>query len=290
MKRKLVSIVMWLIFIIGLALLLYPSVSDYWNSFHQTRAIATYQEKVKKLSPKETKQLWAKADQYNRELLTQVDRFTATKEHLEQYRQQLNIADDGLMAYLEIPAIRVSLPVYHGVDEAVLAVGVGHIFGSSLPVGGKSTHSVLSGHRGLPSAILLTNLDQLEKGDVFMVHVLDKTLTYQVDQIKTVTPPEFDDLNIVANQDYCTLVTCTPYGINSHRLLVRGTRIGSIYGPDISFITSDARKVSIYWTALAYGIPLLILLLSLLFSYDNWQSHRQRKKAEILLELKAKKD
>lgn len=290
MRKRFFSIFMWLILIIGISLLLYPTISEYWNSFHQTRAIATYQDKIKQLSPEEYKKIWADAKEYNRKLLQQPDRFTMTKKNRQLYDQQLAIADDGLMAYLEIPAIRVSLPVYHGTNEDILAIGVGHIFGSSLPVGGKTTHSVLSGHRGLPSAVLLTHLDQLEKGDVFMIHVLNKTLTYQVNQIKTVTPPEFDDLNIVQDKDYCTLVTCTPYGINTHRLLVRGTRIGSIYGPDISFITADARKVSLYWSALAYGIPLLILLLTILFSYDNWQSKRQRQKAQIWLQMQNEKN
>lgn len=286
MKKKLLNLVIWLVFLVGISLLLYPSISDYWNSYHQTKAIATYQKELKHLDTKDYQQILSQAKAYNKKLLQEPDRFIKNVERMKEYHSQLKIGNSSVMAYLEIPAIRVSLPVYHGVDEETLANGVGHIYGSSLPVGGASTHSVLSGHRGLPSAILLSDLDQLEKGDIFIIHVLNKVLTYQVDQIKTVLPPEFDDLNIVPNQDYCTLVTCTPYGINTHRLLVRGHRVANIYGADLSFVTAEAKKVSIYWAALAYGLPLLCMSLFLIFKYDQWQSSRNAKKIQLLLKNK----
>ena len=224
MRKHLTTIILILLLLTGLSLLLYPTVSDWWNSLHQSRAIAGYTEAVAGLDGDSYDTWWAGAREYNEGLPHKKDRYRMTGEEKEGYESQLNVAGNGIMGYIEIPHIKCSLPVYHGTDEAVLQVAVGHMAGTSLPVGGGTSHCVLSGHRGLPSAKLFTDLDQMEEGDLFMLHVLDETLTYEVDQITVVLPEEVNDLEMVEGEDYCTLVTCTPYGINTHRLLVRGSR------------------------------------------------------------------
>ena len=224
MRKHLTTIILILLLLTGLSLLLYPTVSDWWNSLHQSRAIAGYTEAVAGLDGESYDAWWARAREYNEGLPHKKDRYRMTGEEKEGYESQLNVAGNGIMGYIEIPRINCSLPVYHGTDEAVLQVAVGHMAGTSLPVGGGTSHCVLSGHRGLPSAKLFTDLDQMEEGDLFMLHVLDETLTYEVDQITVVLPEEVNDLEMVEGEDYCTLVTCTPYGINTHRLLVRGSR------------------------------------------------------------------
>ena len=225
MRKHLSTIVLVLLLLIGLSLLLYPTVSDYWNSFHQTRAIATYAENVAALDNASYDAIWDAARQYNRNLCSRSNSFLLSEEQKAEYESLLDISGQGVMGYIEIPEIDVSLPIYHGTEDPVLQVAVGHLEWTSLPVGGESTHCVLSGHRGLPSAKLFTDLDKLEEGDCFYLHILDETLAYQVDQIKVVEPEHTEDLEITAGQDYCTLVTCTPYAINTHRMLVRGTRI-----------------------------------------------------------------
>ena len=225
MRKHLSTIVLLFILLIGLSLLLYPTVSDYWNSFHQTRAIATYAENVAALDNASYDAIWDAARQYNRNLCSRSNSFLLSEEQKAEYESLLDISGQGVMGYIEIPEIDVSLPIYHGTEDPVLQVAVGHLEWTSLPVGGESTHCVLSGHRGLPSAKLFTDLDKLEEGDCFYLHILDETLAYQVDQIKVVEPEHTEDLEITAGQDYCTLVTCTPYAINTHRMLVRGTRI-----------------------------------------------------------------
>lgn len=212
-------------FLAGIGLLLYPTVSDYWNGLHQSRAIASYDAAVQELDTTRYDEMLADARAYNEALLQNPARFTPTEEETARYRELLDVSGTGIMAYVEIPKLGTRLPVYHGTDDAVLQIAVGHTEGSSLPVGGAGTHAVLSGHRGLPSAKLFTNLDQLENGDRFVLHVLGDELWYEVDQILTVLPHEMDALAIEAGQDYCTLVTCTPYGVNTHRLLVRGYRV-----------------------------------------------------------------
>lgn len=209
----------------GIGLLLYPTVSDLWNSYHQTKAIITYAKDVSDAGEETCAALWDAAEAYNARLAGKESRSSElSEEERADYERQLSITENSPMGFVEIPDIRVSLPIYHGTSEGVLQKAIGHIEGSSLPIGGKSTHAVISGHRGLPSARLFTDLDKLEEGDLFFLHVLGKTLTYEVDQILTVEPDELEALEIVPGQDYCTLVTCTPYGINSHRLLVRGNR------------------------------------------------------------------
>ncbi|MBM6696864.1 class C sortase [Bifidobacterium pullorum subsp. saeculare] len=219
------GIVLAVVFLIGLGLLLYPTVSNWWNSRRQSQAIVEYTEQTSAMDKAHVAELLEAARQYNAGLAADEGRFTPTPADTTEYENLLDVSDTGIMGYLEIPKLDVSTPIYHGTDASVLQSGAGHLEGSSLPVGGKGTHAVLSGHRGLPSSKLFTDLDDMEQGDVFMIHVLDRTLTYQVDQIVTVDPYDMDDLAIDPDQDYCTLVTCTPYGINTQRLLVRGHRI-----------------------------------------------------------------
>lgn len=225
MKKKHIStIFIILIFLAGLGFISYPTVSNLWNQAHQSRAIATYSEQVEKLDDSENKAMLKAARKYNKSLLKKSDHWKLSKKDKKKYESLLDISGTGIMGYIEIPKIDCSLPIYHGTDEGALQIAIGHLEGSSLPVGGKSTHSVLSGHRGLPSARLFTDLDQMEEGDIFILNVLGRKLAYEVDQIKVVLPEEMSDLEVIEGQDLCTLVTCTPYGINTHRLLVRGHR------------------------------------------------------------------
>ena len=261
MKKHLSTIILILVFLTGLSLLLYPTVSDYWNSFHQSRAIATYASDVAALNNDDYDHLWTAARAYNQRLAQRENPLIQSEEDLEEYRTLLDITGTGVMGYIEIPELKVSLPVYHGVDEGVLQIAIGHIPGTSLPVGGQGTHSVLSGHRGLPSAKLFTNLDQLCEGDTFLLRVLDETLTYEVDQILIVEPHEVEPLAIDPGQDYCTLVTCTPYGINTHRLLVRGHRIENQAGASSVRVTADAMQIEPAVVAPMVAAPILLLLM-----------------------------
>lgn len=247
-----------IVFVTGLSLLLYPTVSNYWNSLHQTKAVANYSDAMEKMSRKKKQDAIDAAKAYNEALLSNAGRFTPTEEELDTYKSLLNADGTGMMGYIEIPEIRCELAIYHTVDESVLQVGIGHLEGSSLPVGGSGTHCVLSGHRGLPSAQLFTKLDRLKKGDIFTLHVYDQVLTYEVDQIAIVEPEDYGLLQIEEGQDLCTLFTCTPYGINTHRLLVRGHRIENRAGSDVR-VTSDAAKVSSVLVAVCIAIPLLII-------------------------------
>ena len=261
MKKYLSTIILILVFVTGLSLLLYPTVSDYWNSFHQSRAIATYAGEVAALDDDAYDELWAAAETYNQRLARRGNPLMQSEEDLAEYEALLNIAGTGVMGYIEIPELKVSLPVYHGVDEGVLQIAVGHIPGTSLPTGGKGTHSVLSGHRGLPSAKLFTNLDQLREGDIFMFRILDETLTYEVDQILIVEPHEVEALAIDPDQDYCTLVTCTPYGINTHRLLVRGHRVENQEVAKTVRVTADAMQIEPVIVAPMVAAPMLLCLM-----------------------------
>lgn len=260
-KSSISTAVLILVFLAGLSLLLYPTVSDYWNSLHQSKAITQYAGKVAELDNARYAQLWDDAHRYNQSLLKKTDRYVLSAEEQAEYESLLNVSGNGIIGYIEIPSISCSLPVYHGVDETVLQVAVGHIAGTSLPVGGESTHCVLSGHRGLPSAKLFTNLDKLTIGDVFMLRVLDETLTYEVDQILLVLPYEMDALEIEEGKDYCTLVTCAPYGINTHRLLVRGHRIESQTEARTVRVTADAMQIEPVIVAPLVAIPMLLFLL-----------------------------
>lgn len=260
MKKHLSTIILILIFCIGLSLLLYPSLSDYWNSFHQSRAVATYAEAVADINNDVYEELWESAEDYNREIAKSGILWKLSESEEAEYENQLKITDTGIMSYIEIPKINCSLPIYHGTDESVLQMAVGHLAGTSLPVGGESTHCVLSGHRGLPSAKLFTNLDKLIVGDTFMIRTLDEVLTYEVDQILIVLPNELDALQIEEGEDYCTLVTCTPYGINTHRLLVRGHRIETESTSKVR-VTADAIQIEPVVVAPIIAVPILLILL-----------------------------
>ena len=261
--RKNFSTVLLLVtLMIGISLLLYPTISDYWNSFHQSRAIAGYAEAVAQMDEIDYEKIWNDAVEYNKELQTRSNHWFLTEEQQEEYESKLNVSGNGIMGYIEIPSIKVSLPIYHGVDEGILQVAIGHIEGSSLPVGGKGSHCVISGHRGLPSAKLFTDLDQLAEGDIFMLRVLDETLTYEVDQILIVEPSDMSSLEFDEEKDYCTLVTCTPYGINSHRLLVRGHRVANLEESEEIRVTADAQQIDpVLITPALAGILLVLLLL-----------------------------
>ena len=260
-KSNTSTIILVIVFIIGLSLLLYPSLSNYWNSFHATRVITDYNEALADMTEEDFDEYWAAARQYNADLLNTSNRYIMSDEQKARYDSLLNVADDGVMGYIEIPSIRVNLPIYHGVDDDILQHSAGHLPGSSLPVGGESTHCVLSGHRGLPSAKLFTNLDRLQEGDTFMLNVLNDTLTYEVDQIRIVLPDELYDLEIEPGQDYCTLVTCTPYGINTHRLLVRGHRVETTVDAKVS---NEGLRVEPMLIAPVIAVPILLILLIIL--------------------------
>lgn len=264
MRKHLSTIVLLFILFIGLSLLLYPTASDYWNSFHQTRAIATYAENVANLDNNQYDQLWEDARAYNQALPFRSNPYYLSEEQKAQYESLLDVSGLGVMGYIEIPEIDVSLPIYHGTEESVLQVAVGHLDWTSLPVGGESTHCVLSGHRGLPSAKLFTNLDKLREGDTFLLRILDEVLTYEVDQILIVEPQETGALKIEEGKDYCTLVTCTPYGINTHRLLVRGHRVDNAEQAKTIRVTADAVQIEPLLVAPIVAIPMLLILLVLL--------------------------
>ena len=263
-KGNFTTLLLILVLLAGLSLLLYPSVSDYWNSFHKTRAIAAYAEEVANLNQDQYDEIWAAAESYNASLTDRVNAYLLSDAQKEEYQQLLNVSGLGVMGYIEIPSIDCALPIYHGTEESVLQIAVGHLEWSSLPVGGESTHCVLSGHRGLPSAKLFTNLDKLREGNIFLLRVLDEILTYEVDQILIVEPQDTAALEIVEGQDYCTLVTCTPYGINTHRLLVRGHRIDNIEEVKTVRVTADAVQIEPMLVAPIVAIPILLVLLLLL--------------------------
>lgn len=256
-----------LMLFVGLSLLLYPTVSNYWNSLHQSRAIAAYVEQVTQIDNETFDQLREQARAYNRTLVGKAYRYDMTRQEREEYLGLLNVSENGIIGYIEIPGIHCELPIYHGTDADALQIGVGHIEGSSLPVGGESTHCAISGHRGLPSAKLFSDLDKLTVGDRFSLRVLDDTLTYEVDQIHTVLPGEMDELEIVEGEDYCTLVTCTPYGVNTHRLLVRGHRVENSTDKEPALVTADETrteplgKIFILLPVLLLAILLLLVFL-----------------------------
>ena len=261
MKKSLSTILLLLAFLTGLSLLLYPTASDYWNSLHQSKTIAGYAAAAAKLDTDVYENLLADAQKYNEALLTKQNRFYLTDAERAEYESKLNISGDGIMGYIEIPVLKTSLAIYHGSDEAVLQIAVGHIEGTSLPIGGSSTHSVLSAHRGLPSAKLFTDLDKLVAGDIFLMQILDETLTYEVDKILIVEPQEIEALAIEDGKDYCTLMTCTPYGVNTHRLLVRGHRIENQPAAGAIRVTADAMQIDPVLVAPIVAVPMLLLLL-----------------------------
>lgn len=273
MKKHLSTILLVGVFLLGLGILLYPSVSDYWNSMHQTRAIGAYEDTLSGMTQKDYSEYFAQADAYNAALASLPAPLTGyevldTLEEVPKYRDVLDVNGMGIMGYIDIDEIGVELPIYHGTDPSVLNVAVGHLEGTSLPVGGVGTHCVLSAHRGLPSARLFTDLDRLKVGDTFTLTVLNRLLTYQVDQVLIVEPEQVEALAIDPNEDYCTLVTCTPYGINTHRLLVRGRRVENAEEKPVIYVPADMVRIDPLVVTPAVAAPmLLVLLIFLLIRY-----------------------
>lgn len=249
-----------LIFFVGLSVLLYPTISNYWNSKTQTEAIVDYENILKNLPVEDYDSMFAEAERYNTELYNNVDFPLLEYDKVKGYFDILDVTGTGMMGYIEIPKIDVELPIYHGTNEDILNVAVGHMQGTSFPIGGTNTHAILSAHRGLPSAKLFSDLDRMEVGDTFTVKILDKTLTYEIDQARIVLPEEVDDLMIVDGGDYCTLLTCTPYGINTHRLLVRGQRTETVQHKSI-YITSEAYQIDTLIVTPVVAMPMLIVLM-----------------------------
>lgn len=267
-KQKWELVLVWILYIVGVLILIYPIGSDWWNKQTQTTAIGTYQKSVNE-NKKRNIQLYEQAQLYNAQLYERGDELYNGKGNFDHYEQQLLLPNSDVMGYIEIPMINVSLPIYHGTDQAVLQRGIGHMEGTSLPVGGRNTHSVLTGHTGLPSGgKLLTDLNQVKEGNLFWIQVLDHTLYYQVDQIKVVTPNNVASLSIEKGKDYVTLLTCTPYGINSHRLLVRGRRV-----PAPKSIKSNAKIISPW-----IGSAVIMLIFSCVecIVYVIWKTYRRR--------------
>ena len=260
MKKNKSTIILILVFFVGLSVMLYPTLSDYVNQLHQSRAVATYAEDVDNLTDADYSAYFEAADAFNAQIaadpdaLFHADRFTS-------YNATLDVTGTGIMGYITIEKIGVELPIYHGTSDGVLQIAAGHLEGTSLPVGGGSTHAVISAHRGLPSAKLFTNLDELEAGDTFTITVLDRVLTYEVDRISIVLPTETDLLQPVEGQDYVTLMTCTPYGINTHRLLVRGHRVNTRESQKHVRVTADATRIDPIITAPVIALPMLAVLL-----------------------------
>lgn len=257
MRKHMSTIIAVLIFIAGLSLLLYPTVSNYFNSLHQSKVVANYSDKIKKMDKKEKQAEINRAKAYNKNLVLNDARFTPTEEQLAEYKSILNADGLGMMGYIVIPKIHLKLSISHTVDASVMQVGVGHLEGSSLPVGGKSTHCVLSSHRGLPSAKLFTELDLLKEGDIFYLHVYDQVLAYEVVKIATIEPDDYSLFEIEEGKDLCTLFTCTPYGINTQRLVVRGQRVDNTI--DASKLHSDAIKINKYVVAICIAVLILCI-------------------------------
>ena len=280
------TIIIVVMLVVGSGIIAYPTFSDWWNSYHQTRAIANYVQAVEETDPEQIETLINEAHAYNERLVGKANRFLPTDEELAEYNSLLDLTGSGVIGYIQINSIGVNLPIYHGVDENVLQVAIGHIVGSSLPVGGPTTHAAVSGHRGLPSAKLFTDIDQLVEGDTFTITVLDQTTTYEVDQIRIVEPADMSDLAFAQDQDYVTLITCTPYGINTHRLLVRGHRIENIAGRVV--IPAEGVQIPNYIAVPAVGIPMLfIYLVGVLLYYRFKKPELNQEKALQALRKKS---
>ena len=258
-RKNLLTVIMAGGMFVGIILLLYPSVANYWNSFHQTRAIAGYADQVSSMSKEDYKAILDEAHRYNERLAETGMRWNMDDMQREEYNNQLKVDGTEVMAYVSMPKFHIKCPIYHGTDEAILQVAVGHLESSSLPVGGESTHTLISGHRGLPSARLFTDIAKMKEGDVWTITVLNETLTYECDQIRVVLPDDLSDLQIEEGKDLCTLITCTPYGINTHRLLVRGHRIPNVDG--LADLTADAIQIEPVFIAPFLAVPVLILLI-----------------------------
>ncbi len=276
MKKNRSNIILILIFLVGLSVMLYPTVSDYVNQKNQSRAVASYSEEVENLSDVDYQAYFDAADDYNRRLAETPDAFYRPEE-VSGYTDTLDVSGTGIMGYITISKIGVELPIYHGTSDGVLQVAAGHLEGSSLPVGGAGTHAVISAHRGLPSAKLFTNLDELEVGDTFTITVLDRVLTYEVDQISIVLPTETDLLQPVEGKDYVTLMTCTPYGINTHRLLVRGKRIENAENQKHIRVMADALRIEPIIVAPALAVPMLLVMLVVMLAVPRLRKRKNQR-------------
>ncbi len=259
-SRSFTTILLVLVFIVGFSLLLYPTISDYINSLHQSKVISSYSEFVSNIDDETYEKILKAARDYNETIATRQNDFSLSPEEKEVYNKLLNVSGDGIMGYIEIPSIKCTLPICHGTSESVLQTAIGHLEWTSLPIGGESTHSVVSGHRGLPSAKLFTNLDKLAEGDIFMIRVLDEVLTYEVDQILIIEPDQVESLRVENGKDYCTLFTCTPYGVNTHRMCVRGRRIDNIEESKTIHVTSDAMQIEPLIVAPIVAFPILLVV------------------------------
>lgn len=280
-KNGFITFILLLVLLLGLSLLLYPTFSDYWNSMHQTKAIATYAESVAELDVDKYEHIWNDAKAYNQRILQRENAYILSEEEMEDYHSQLNLTGDGIMGYIEIPGIQVSLPLHHTMEESILQVAIGHIEWTSLPTGGEGTHTVFSGHRGLPSARLFSDLDQMNPGDLFMLRILDELMTYEVDQILVVEPHEIEPLLIEEGKDLCTLVTCTPYGVNSHRLLVRGHRVPNPEEAVTMRVTADAYQIEPLVVAPVLSVPILLMALWIVGVADRINRRRNRNGKQV---------
>lgn len=277
MKNRKIVYFMIIGFLVGISILLYPAISDFWNSKRQTRAIVNYESVLEKLDEEDYTAIFDKAHAYNEALYNLRDPLF-NYEQVDGYFDTLNVDQNEMIGYIKIDRIDVELPIYHGTSESVLSNGVGHLQGSSLPVGGENTHSILSAHRGLPSSKLFTDLDRVEIGDTFEIIILDQIFTYQVDQIKIVEPTELGDLYITKGKDYSTLITCTPYGINTHRLLVRGVRVETIKEKPSIYISNEAFRIDPLLVTPAVAAPMLfVLLIHLLIKYRDPSPNQNKK-------------
>ena len=284
-RSRLTTLLLVVILLAGIGLIVYPTFSDWINSMHQSRAIATYSEAVNTADADLIRQMLEDADRYNEALSRRAQTYELTESELQRYNELLDLSRTGIMGYITIPAIDVNLPIYHGTEETIPQVAVGHVEWTSLPVGGEGSHCVLSGHTGLPSAMLFTDLDRLVEGDMFMITVMDRTLTYQVDQIRIVLPYEMEELRMVPGKDYVTLLTCTPYGVNTHRLLVRGHQIDPEAEDAPVLVVPDAVRIPHALAIPAVGIPLLFLFLLglLLYSRFKRRAHTQMELEQLLM-------
>ena len=259
MKSKKSTIILLVSFFVGLSVLLYPSISSYWNSKTQSKAIVDYESMLSQYKPEDYTAIWAEADAYNKQL-AQLNEPLVEHNRLPDYNSILNVGGTGMMGYITVPKISQELPVYHGTSDGVLSIAVGHLQGTSLPVGGENTHCVVSAHRGLPTAVLFTHLDRMEIGDIFYFTILDRTITYEVDQIRIIEPDDTSLIQIKDGKDYCTLLTCTPYGINTQRLLVRGHQIDASQTRNL-YVANEAYRIEPLVVMPIVALPIIFVLL-----------------------------
>ena len=289
LRKHFLTMVIVIVMLVGVGLLLYPSVANYWNQFHQTRAIMAYSETVASLSTEDYEKILNDAREYNKKLGETGIVWKMSKAQKEAYKKQLAVDSSGIMGYVSVPKFHIKLPIYHGTDESVLQIAIGHLEQTSLPVGGESAHCEISGHRGLPSARLFTDIDKIKEGDTWTMTVLNETLTYECDQIRIVEPADLSSLQIAKGKDYCTLITCTPYGVNTHRLLVRGHRIPNVDGN--ANLTADAIQIEPIYIAPFLAVPiLLILLIVFITSTHRAKRFNPAEQVRMYLNLRGMKD